>query len=211
MGFFFIPGIPHEYFSVVEPWEVKWVVFEGSQVQLALKLLKIDEFEVFNIIELEKINMMIENIDRIIEGEETNKILKCSSLLYSLLIEIGDCINSNRSQKNITSHDKLDLVLDYMEHNYNKDISLKEMADLINVSPYFLCRLFKQRHYTTPFKYLIKLRIQKAKQYFFNSPNLLVKDVAHTVGFNDISYFCSVFKEYEGVTPAEFRDMHSYL
>ena len=58
-----------------------------------------------------------------------------------------------------------------------------------------------------PFEYLAKRRIQKAKLMLVQD-KYTVNEIAQIVGYNDCSYFCSVFKKHEGISPAEFRALN---
>lgn len=208
LGFFFFPDIPHEYFPKTESWTIKWLVFNGNQLFPLLSLLNINSYEVFNIQDIQKFNGLFDKIDFLLDHDEVMGAAECSALLYTTIVEMGKCIHLINSETVLTKRRRLEPVLSYMDERYNTDLSLNEMADVINITPHFLCRLFQQYYHTTPFKYLLKLRIQKSKQLFFKCPDMLVKDVAHNVGFHDVSYFCLVFKTNEGITPTEFRSIH---
>ena len=95
-----------------------------------------------------------------------------------------------------------------MENNYNRYISLEEMAEIIGVTSYHLCRLFKETFHISPFKYLARLRLQKAKELLVEAPDMNIKTVSEKVGYNDTSYFCTIFKAQEGMSPTEFKKIH---
>ena len=81
-----------------------------------------------------------------------------------------------------------------MENNYAKYTSLEDMANIIGVTPYHLCRLFKQAFGLSPFKYLARLRIQKAKELLVSRPNMHIKEIANSIGYSDASYFALSLK-----------------
>ena len=70
-----------------------------------------------------------------------------------------------------------------------------------------LCRLFKDCYRMRPFEYLAKVRIGQAK-IMLAQEKYTVNEIAQIVGYNDCSYFCSVFKKHEGISPAEFRALN---
>lgn len=82
-----------------------------------------------------------------------------------------------------------------------------ELADLIDLSPQYLCRLFKECLSLRPFEYLARKRIQQAKLLLLED-KLNINEIAAEVGYNDCSYFCAVFKKHEMLSPAEFRSLH---
>lgn len=211
MGFFFSPGIPHEYYSLSEPWSTKWITFKGNGCEDLLKLLGMGNWEVFHISSVKTIDIMLEEIYLSLKARKPFNLLESSSLLYSLLVKLKSLIlESSPKQKN-SPINKIQPVVAFMESCYNTSASLEEMASIINITPYTLCRLFKQAYNMSPFKYLAGLRIQKAKELLVNSPVMHVRDIAALAGYNDASYFCAVFKEHEGITPLDFRRLHRVI
>ena len=102
---------------------------------------------------------------------------------------------------------QLSPVIEYIDKNYQKDITLVELADLIDLSPQYLCRLFKECLNIRPFEYLARKRVQQAKLLLLEG-RWNINEIASMVGYNDCSYFCAVFKKHEMLSPAEFRSLH---
>lgn len=206
-GFFFKPGLPHQYYTVKEPWQIYWLIFDGPALPKLLSYMDLPEWGVMNILDMDAINNGLQNIYECLSSELPDKILEASSLLYKFLVILKNSTLWSGGDQNEKSLQLLP-VISYMENNYNKYSSVEDMANIIGVSPYHFCRLFKQAFHLSPFKYLTRLRIQKAKELLVSSSNMTVKEIAKTTGYNDSSYFCSVFKEHEKLTPLEFRKMH---
>ena len=206
--FFFRAKVPHEYYSLTKPWSIKWISFDGNSLGSLLDYLDFEDYLVLSLSNFKKVENNIDEISKILSQNETDKNIICSSLLYSLLIKLSEA--KKRSTIGILSHirERIKPVIAFMEENYTKDIPLKELAEIIDVSPNFLCRLFKEAYSTSPIKYLISIRLQKAKFFLSESSSVLIKDVADMVGFRDASYFCSVFKKNEGISPADFQKAH---
>ncbi len=98
---------------------------------------------------------------------------------------------------------KLRRVIDYIQTHLAEDLSLETIATEIDMSRYYFCRLFKQSMGITPYQYLIKCRIQRAKLLLLQE-KLSIADVALTVGFANQSNFTKHFKRLVGVTPKKF-------
>jgi two-component system, response regulator YesN len=91
----------------------------------------------------------------------------------------------------------------YIQDNYNRSITLKEVASNVFVSPGYLSSLFKDCN--EPFlKYLTSHRIQKAKE-LMDDPKYKIYDIVEMVGYSDPAYFSEVFKKLTGKTPNEYR------
>ena len=93
----------------------------------------------------------------------------------------------------------------YIYDNYNQDgISLKNVADAINLSPAYFSSLFKKDVGTNFVDYLTSVRIEKAKELLCCTA-MKVSEIAYEVGFRDYRYFSQIFKKYTGRTPREFQ------
>ncbi len=101
------------------------------------------------------------------------------------------------------SKGKLKQVVDYINDNLNQDLSLKELARLVQISPYHFTRKFKQSTALPPHQYIIHTRIERAKQ-LLKQGNLSIAQVAYIVGFSHQSHLNRHFKRLVGVTPKVF-------
>lgn len=88
---------------------------------------------------------------------------------------------------------------EYIESNFQlNSCSLSQLADTLEVSPYYLSRLFK-RHGQDNFKdQVISLRMEKAKD-LLRTTNLTTKEISHQIGYDDPNYFSRAFKKYAGM------------
>lgn len=99
-------------------------------------------------------------------------------------------------------------ILDYIQVNFDKEISLGGIADQLQLDPSYVSRLFRQEISITFMDYVISLRLEKAKELLQMS-ELTVKDIGASVGYANQRSFNRIFKKYEGMTPGEFRDIHA--
>lgn len=97
-------------------------------------------------------------------------------------------------------------AIDYINHNYNKHITLTLIAEKVNLSSSYLCRLFKSEMGMSITNYINQLRMEKAGELLRNSSiNVYMKEISAAVGIDDQLYFSRIFKKYYGVTPSEYR------
>ena len=97
---------------------------------------------------------------------------------------------------------RMQIVFDYVIHNFQNDITLEKVAELIHMTPNAFCRYFKQRTNKTFFKYLIELRIEHACQLLKNNSDISVAQISDRSGFKSISNFNRKFKELKEVSPS---------
>lgn len=95
-------------------------------------------------------------------------------------------------------------ILDFVQENFMKDLSLEDAAEHVNLSVGYLSNYFKQKMGMIFVDYLTKLRIEKAKELLMHTNEKIYK-VAEQVGYQNSQYFVTIFKKKTGVTPAEYR------
>ncbi len=94
----------------------------------------------------------------------------------------------------------------YIEENYHRDISLDDVSRIVDISPYYFSKLFKEETGENFIEYLTNLRINKAKDLLMHS-GLNIKNICVDTGYSDPNYFSRIFKKQVGVTPTEFREL----
>ena len=200
--FLFSPRIPHEYYPISGDWQIYFCVFDGDGAEGIFSYLNLDKTEVFT----GKTKELLEGFRRMCEITDP---LELSLIIYKMLaytpLLTRSTANSTLPEK--TKYGKILPVLDFIEQNYKRPITLDDMADLICVSKSYLCRTFREAYGLTPVNYLLKMRISRAKQLLI-STDMKIKLLSAECGFNDTSYFCMIFKRMEGITPDEFRGLH---
>lgn len=101
------------------------------------------------------------------------------------------------------SSDTMSQAINYINQNYQHFISLNDVANNVNLSPYYFCHAFKKYTGSTFSQYLQELRINKAKELLADKDNT-VKKVAYLVGYNDPNYFSKVFHSVTGIKANEY-------
>jgi len=87
---------------------------------------------------------------------------------------------------------------------YAEDISLGDAAKAVNVSPFYLCKLFRRSGGMTFTEFVARTRVEKAKTLLLN-PNHRVSEVVYEVGFQSLTHFNRVFKKLTGKSPTGYR------
>lgn len=97
----------------------------------------------------------------------------------------------------------------YIASHYHEDINLKEVADHLGIHPNYLSNLFSRLCNESFLKYVCKIRISKAKELMQN-PQLKVYEIAELVGYSDYRWFSKLFKQYEALTPQQYKSQYIY-
>lgn len=206
-GFYLPPNVPHEYYPTDEIWETHWITFEGREIPNIMQYIKLEKARVFRIHDLNSLDAIFKKMLYLMRTNYYYGGQQCSAYLYQFFIEFNRVVNMQNGTQDSAKLNQLQPVIDYLNTNYRKDITLAELSDLIGLSPQYLCRLFKECLNLRPFEYLARKRVQQAKLLLLED-KLNINEIASEVGYNDCSYFCAVFKRHEMLSPAEFRNLN---
>jgi AraC-like DNA-binding protein len=95
-------------------------------------------------------------------------------------------------------------AMEYMQANFNLNVTLQDICEEIHVSHYHFIRMFRQNVGITPHRYLLNIRIEKAKE-LLDTNHYSVAETAVFCGFESITHFSSTFKKSTGYSPFEYK------
>jgi two-component system response regulator YesN len=96
-------------------------------------------------------------------------------------------------------------IRDYIRQHYFEDIRISMFTEKYFLSREYLMKLFKQEYGCGIYEYVLKVRMEKAKE-LLRDPNLKIRNVAEMVGYKDKNYFSKAFKHYCGLSPSDYRE-----
>lgn len=126
--------------------------------------------------------------------------------LVNLIIII--VLEMKESTIGIERHNRTTQIINYINNNYEHDISLDVLADMFHISTYYLCREFKKNTNRTVVDYIKHTRIMNAER-LFKETDKNVTEVATLTGFSNLTHFNRVFKEIAGVNPSQYKKLHT--
>ena len=106
--------------------------------------------------------------------------------------------------KEKTVDEKISSAIEFMNNNFNKDISINDIAEMYNLNINYFSVQFKKKTSRSAINFLTELRMKAAKEYLKNTEEN-VADISKKVGYEDTQYFFRVFKKSEGITPLMYR------
>ncbi len=208
-GMLLFPSEPHSYHAVGGEWIVDWIIFHGKGIKQFLT--ETMDFSSSTILYISDPSVIQSHLDLLFSsiGSTLSSSAQCSFLTYNVLLDIFTLTSKSESSSINERFQKIEPVVDYINKNFTQPITLSHLAETVNMTPQHLCTLFKKLTSHTVFEYINLVKIRKSKEYLLFNTSMLVKEVAYLSGFNDESYFCSVFRRFENMTPLQFRNMHT--
>jgi AraC-like DNA-binding protein len=138
---------------------------------------------------------LVENAGSAIERESA-----LLSFLSTLILRYG---NNPPEPCRISPHiDAINNACEYIKTHYAQNMTLKQLAGMACLSPFYFQRLFLENTGISPHDYLIQFRIKKAREFFAEGQN--ITGVALDTGFVDQSHFSRSFKQATGTTPGHY-------
>lgn len=207
-GLFILKNDPHAYYPVNTQWKSSWLSFDGPGVASILEVLGLTETSVCIVKNSGLLLNMIQHAFGLLNSYDTMKHVVASSYMYYFLTELVKNITGLDQVSHYQRFTRLDPVLAYINEHYSEPITIDDLADLIDVSPQYLCTLFRDNLGQRPFEYVNLVRINKSKELIVKNIEIKLSDICKSVGFDHPSYFGKTFKKIVGLTPGQFKQLH---
>lgn len=192
------PGEKIHYIAET-PWSIQWVGLYGQTVEKYMRLLSIDGED--PIVEVEEYDDMETLLDDLYEMMgDRSEYSRCRQI--ALIYQFFSLLLRNSSKKSVVDiPESAKRIIDY---NFNKNITVKDISNMLYLSPEHLTRQFTDRYRLSPKEYLIEKRIAFAKKLLTES-TACIREISNSVGYEDQLYFSRIFKKKTGLSPLEFR------
>lgn len=153
------------------------------------------------------VELIINTICREIEarGEGWSDIVKLELQHFMLLVK-RDLLNGERTF-DCSANPIASRLASYIEHYYDKPMTLYSIARDFGCTAGHLSRVFKQHTGLSPKQYIIQRRIAEAKRLLREDSNLIVDSISQRIGFEDFTVFNRNFKLVTGMTPSQYRKL----
>lgn len=174
----------------------------------SLKTLSLDPRDPVSHMLLDNMHSVISaNTDKEYGYELITKSLLCRFWVYLLEFLTPHTVPGGQSHSLSLDEVRVKDAILYIESHYSEQITLEQIASSVHISKSECCRCFKRVLQFTPIEYLMRYRILKAAAMIQdNDPTYRnISDLAFNVGFNNVSYFNKVFKQYVKCTPSEYK------
>ena len=200
----FMPAFyPHEYYPEDDVWDIHWVVPAGYAAEDTLKHLGFSELKVFRLSEVKMLEHIFRKMHDAIRSDSVFGNYRASGYLYDFLIELYRL--NTASETSAAPNSALMKAVDYINYNFASQITMDDLCAVSGISKQYLCLLFRNTLNSRPMEYIAKRRIQAAKE-LLTGTDKTIEEISAETGFCTASYFCKLFKRYEGMTPTHFKN-----
>ncbi|WP_304152704.1 AraC family transcriptional regulator [Megamonas hypermegale] len=194
------PGVVTTYAADKnEPWEYCWICIDGYEVS---RILRDCGFNNDSPLFFDKSGGRVQSaIVNFVFSYRRNKHNE-----YTLLSRLYNFFAQMKRQYKRTNIKSVyvEQAIDYIYENYNKNITIGDMANHLNIDRTYLYRLFKREYNVSPQKYLLNFRLRVAVNKLENTQKSIM-EIAEECGFNNVSLFCHQFKKVYSDTPLNYR------
>lgn len=197
------PYVPVSYTpDVDEPWVYTWITFDGSLVLSYLSAMKMSANNPVHVFKNESF------------GDEVLNFLNngpYDNLFYplSFLLKIFGVIMKEKGLTfEVKYNNKAEFIKKITESitlNYtNPDFKVRDIANYINISHSYMCKIFSEQNKCSVSQFLINTRMNKATD-LLRTTNLPVKEIAFAVGYANEVHFFKSFNKHFNMSPGAFR------
>jgi two-component system response regulator YesN len=146
---------------------------------------------------------------KLIQGKTNDTLrVRSSKSIESMILYLSYLVNTaldyaafSASEKSVAS-----IICEYIDLHFSEDINRNSLAEIVYLDPDYTARLFKKETGCSLMNYIIKKRIEMAKDLLINT-ELSVNLISDKVGYGNYSYFTKLFKKETGFTPVDYRRM----
>lgn len=205
-GFLIFPQQTNTYIADHEhPWEYIWIEFDGLRVRPSLASAGLStDHPVYHARAREYRDTMFEEMKYIVGHSQESAFHQIGHLYLFFDALIRSVQRPDYETGNKMQDFYIHEALQYIEHNYMRDISVEEIAKNSGLDRTYFSKLFKKSVGSSPQQFLISYRMQKAAE-MLKLTHHSVKDIGTMVGYPNQLHFSRAFKSVYGISPLPWR------
>lgn len=198
--------ITHYYADATDPWNYSWVGFHGTKAEFYLRQANLSiENPILHCRDHGYMDDCFAKMMRtrdIGRSRETQLLGLLYLLLSSCIEQVSGDFPSNAKRDGKAVY--ISKAVEFIKVNYSKKISIPDIADHVGLDSKYLCAVFKSSLETSPHKFLLNVRLDRACDLMRNQ-TLTIGDISRSVGYEDPLLFSKMFRKYKGCSPREFK------
>ncbi|GGG82481.1 AraC family transcriptional regulator [Paenibacillus radicis (ex Gao et al. 2016)] len=194
-----------------DPWRYRWVAFTGPEAPGLVAAAGLSTAQpVADNAANRRIPVLYNLIFNSFRLGGSSAPLKAAGYLHLLAAEYREAAQQAAGNSGLEAADGserlLQQVIHYLSTQYAHPVSIEQMSESLGYNRAYLSRLFKRHTGVSPVTFLLKLRIDKARQMLRERDELTIEQIAASVGLQDSLYFSKQFRRFYGQSPTSYRE-----
>ena len=208
-GFMIFPNQITTYIADKDlPWEYVWVEFDGLRVKSILDACGFSPNNpVYHAKSKDLREEMMNEMIYITQNRDSSPIHLIGHLYlfldYLARSTASAPLSSGSSLRDFYIHE----ALNYIEHNFQNDITVEDIADVCGLNRSYFGKIFKNAVGKTPQEFLLSYRMLKATE-LLKLTRLSIRDVSNAVGYANPLHFSRAFRNIYGIPPRDWRNQN---
>lgn len=194
-----------------DPWEYIWIEFDGFKAKTAVDKsgLSMDN-PVYRSQSPELRELALQEMVYIINNKDAASFNLIGHMYLFLDYFTRSVVTPivKTQQKNTASHFYINEAIRFIELNYQKDITVEEIAENCGLNRNYFGKKFKEGFGKTPQEFLMRFRMTKATE-LLEKTHLSIGEISRAVGYNDQLHFSRAFKNTYGISPRQWREKYT--
>lgn len=192
---------PH-YYSAYNGLEFLYFCFDGANSHDMCQYYLKKEGPLIRSSKNQIIKKMFLDTVAFYDAEGNESVIDASMRIYKFfhVLFSGDDMGIDSSNSDI------ERILSYIHKNISNKLSVKVLADMAHLSPYYFSHTFKKETGFSPTEYVTNVRVNQAKILLIHS-NMSISEIGYSVGYSSSASFANVFTNRIGCSPKQFRKL----
>lgn len=205
-GFMIFPGQVNTYVADRDrPWKYVWLEFDGLRMEEWMESAGLSQFQPLYRPQSPAQGQALRDIMLYIVQHSEASSLHLIGHLFLFLDALIQTSSTRRPLHGVRLKDfYIQEAVNYMEHNYQRELTVEELADVCKLNRSYFSKLFKDSMGCPPQEFLIRLRLSKAAD-MMKGMNDSIRAIALRCGYPNQLHFSRAFKKRYGVSPREWR------
>ena len=205
-GFLICPGLINTYFADEhDPWKYVWVEFDGLRASESLRYAGLTAAQPIYRADDEAQSAQVRDLMLYIAEHSDVSALHLIGYLCLFVDALMQSSSTRVSaQENQLKDFYIQEAVNYIEQNYQRNLTVEEVADACRLNRSYFSKLFKDNVGCPPQEFLIRVRLAKAAELMCSS-NAPISEIAVRCGYSNQFHFSRAFKKHYGVPPQKWR------
>lgn len=196
-----------KYYGIQDdPWKNYWVGISGRHLASYIDLTILKNQDVLSFTADSRVAAIIKEICYFTKEttEDLNNFVWYKFKVYELLYHLTKEFADHNYSLELPQRSYAEVAYDYIATNYNKNLTVVDVADFIGISRSYLYRLFKEKYDVAPQEFLLEKRLHSASKLLETTSDSIY-EISQQVGYDNQLLFSKNFRKHYGLSPSKYR------